>query len=329
MSESLPEILVVRPADESVSLRTPPGLEQLQDRAQIRFTTAAELGEALPGAQVLFLWDFFSGALESAWAQADQLKWVHVAAAGVDKLLFDDLAASDVQVTNAQGTFDRPIAEWVLAAVLAEAKDFSQAYRYQSQREWVHRETRGVQGTSALVIGTGAIGREIARLLRAVGIEIAGAGRTARENDEDFGTVLRSDELVQHIGQFDTVVNAAPLTPATTGLINAEVLAAMKNTAHLVNIGRGTSVDESALIAALQAKELGFASLDVFEHEPLSADSPLWGMSNVLVSPHMSGDIEGWKETLAKQFLSNAERWLAGEQLQNLVDKDKGYVPRH
>lgn len=329
MSDARPVILVLRPSDPETPLRTPPGLEDLQDRADIQFTDADHLHEQISQADVLFLWDFFSSAVQDAWSQAERLKWIHVAAAGVDAMLFDELADSEVILTNAQGTFDRPIAEWVLGAVLSEAKDFAGSFRYKSQKQWVHRETKQVAGSRAMVIGTGAIGREIAALLRAVGVEIRGVGRTARSEDPDFGTVTASDDLADDVGWADIVVNAAPLTPQTTGLMSQEVLAAMKSDAHFINIGRGASVDEPALIDALKAGSLGFASLDVFDHEPLPEASPLWELENVLVSAHMSGDVVGWKETLATQFLDNAQRWLAEEELKNVVDKAKGYVPRN
>lgn len=329
MSDSRHVILVLRPADPEADLRTPPGLEELDAEVDFRFATAETLGDHIAEADALFLWDFFSGALEKAWPKAEKLKWIHIAAAGVDKLLFDELNESDVVVTNAQGIFDRPIAEWVLAAVLAEAKDFAGNYRLKSAKRWKHRETKRAQGSTALVIGTGAIGRETANLLRAAGLEVRGAGRTEQANDPDFGRVLLSSELPEHIGWADVIVNAAPLTPQTTEMINAEVLSAVKPGAHFVNIGRGASVDENALTKALQQEDLGFASLDVFAEEPLPAESPLWEMENVLISAHMSGDVVGWKEALAEQFIGNARRWLHGEELVNVVDKSKGYVPRH
>lgn len=329
MANSSPVILVLRPSDPDADLRTPPGLDELQGRAEIRFATASEISENIAGADALFLWDFFSGALQDAWPNADSLKWIHVAAAGVDKLLFEELNDSEVVVTNAQGTFDRPIAEWVLGSVLAEAKDFAGNYRYKDQKIWQHRETKQVQGSKALIIGTGAIGREIAQLLSAVGVQVRGAGRRVRENDEDFGEVLLSSELTEHIEWADVIVNAAPLTPQTTNMINAEVLAAVKPGAHFLNIGRGESVDQPALIEALRSGPLGFASLDVFDEEPLPAESPLWDMENVLISAHMSGDVIGWKRSLAEQFIDNAHRWLRGDELNNVVDKAKGYVPRH
>lgn len=329
MSDSRPVTLVLRPADPEADLRTPPGLQDLESEIEFRFATAENLGEHIGDADALFLWDFFSGALEQAWSEVGNLQWIHVAAAGVDSLLFDELKDSGVVVTNAQGTFDRPIAEWVLGAVLAQAKDFAGNYRYKSEKIWRHRETQRVQGCAALVIGTGAIGREIARLLRAIGMEVRGVGRTARQNDPDFGEVIASEKLADHVGTADVIVNAAPLTPQTTGLINTEVLAAVRTGAHLVNIGRGASVDEPALIEALQSGPLGFASLDVFAEEPLPESSPLWEMDNVLISAHMSGDVIGWKQALAQQFTDNARRWLRGEDLVNVVDKTKGYVPRH
>lgn len=328
MSESRPVITVLRPSDPDAPHRNPSGIETIADRAEIRYTDAEHLAEDIAGADALFLWDFFSGALQEAWPSADRLRWIHVAAAGVDKLLFDDLRDADVVVTNAQGVFDRPIAEWVLGAVLAEAKDFASNYRYKTTKTWRHRETKAVRGSKALVIGTGAIGREIARLLSAVGAEVTGAGRRQQEQDPDFGVVVLSEELEDHVGEFDIIVNAAPLTPATTDLIGPVTLAAVKPGAHLINIGRGASVDEPALVEALRKGPLGFASLDVFAQEPLPADSPLWDLENVMIAAHMSGDVHGWRDTLAQVFLSNAERWLAGEDLVNVVDKAKGYVPR-
>ncbi|MDD9205544.1 NAD(P)-dependent oxidoreductase, partial [Georgenia sp. 10Sc9-8] len=200
----------------------------VEDRAEVRYTDAANLGKAVEGADAVFLWDFFSTALRDVWPQADRLRWVHVAAAGVDTLLFEELRSSSVVVTNARGVFDRPIAEYVLGAVLAHAKDSRRSLELQHARRWQHRETTLVAGTTALVVGTGAIGRETARLLRAVGMEVRGAGRRARAADPDFGTVVASADLAEHAGWADHLVVVAPLTPATRGLVDRTVLAAMK-----------------------------------------------------------------------------------------------------
>lgn len=305
----------------------PPGIEEIEARADVRFADTDGLADAVSGADALLLWDFFSTAVRDVWPAASSLRWIHVAAAGVDKLLFDELRDSDVVVTNARGVFDRPIAEFVLASVLALAKDLHTSHDDQRERRWQHRETRTVVGESALIVGTGAIGRETARLLSAVGMDVRGAGRTARGGDPDFGEIVESANLAQHVGWADHVVIAAPLTEQTRGLVDASVLAAMKSTAHLVNIGRGEIVDEDALLDTLTSGGIAAASLDVFCTEPLPDDSPLWTAPGLVVSPHMSGDVLGWRDTLARQFVANAHRFLDGEPLANVVDKRLGFVP--
>lgn len=319
---AVPVVAVLCPADG----RRPPHMEAIEARAEVRYTDAAGLGDALRGARALFLWDFFSEAVEKAWAHADGLEWIHVAAAGVDTLMFDELVASDVVVTNARGIFDRPIAEFVLGSILASAKDLHRSHDLQLKREWLHRETRTVAGSTVLVVGTGAIGREIARLLRAVGLEVRGAGRTERKADPDFGRVVSSADLVRHVGWADHVVIVAPLTDATRGMVDADVMSAMKQGSHLVNVGRGPIVDETALLDALEQGPLASASLDVFSVEPLPVDHPLWTAPGVVVTPHMSGDAVGWLDALARQFVDNAQRWLAGEDLLNVIDKHMGFA---
>jgi len=305
----------------------PTNLATLRELAEVTETEAAGLADALPGAEVLFIWDFFSGALADAWPAADSLRWVHVAAAGVDAILFDELRTSDVVVTNARGVFDAPIAEFVAASVLAHDKLLHESKAQQRAGAWRHREPRRTAGSRALVVGTGGIGRACARLLRALGMEVRGAGRVAREDDADFGTVVASDDLVAHVGDVDHLILAAPLTDRTRGLVGREVLAALPSHAHLVNVGRGALVDEPALVDALRAGALAAASLDVFAVEPLPADHPFWSMPTVHVSAHMSGDVVGWRDALAEQFADNLRRHLAGEPLANPVDKTSGYVP--
>lgn len=304
----------------------PPHMGPVESRAEVRYTDAAGLREAVRGAQALFLWDFFSGAVRDVWSDADALEWIHVAAAGVDTLMFDALAGSDVVVTNARGVFDRPIAEFVLGSVLAFAKGLHRSYELQLSRTWQHRETLSIAGATALVVGTGAIGREIARLLRAVGVEVRGAGRSARDHDPDFGRVVPSADLVHHVGWADHVVVVAPLTDATRGLVDKQVLSAMKPGAHLVNVGRGPIVDEHALLMALTERTIAGASLDVFATEPLPPDHPLWTAPGAVITPHMAGDAVGWLDALARQFVDNAERWLAGSAMVNVVDKQLGFV---
>ena len=306
----------------------PPHLERLQDLAEVTLTDAAGLAAAMPGAEILLLWDFFSSALREAWPAADSLEWIHVAAAGVDTLLFDDLRDSEVVLSNARGVFDEPIAEFVAAAVLAHDKRLHESERLQRDHTWQHREVTRTAGRRALVVGTGGIGRATARLLRALGLEVTGGGRTAREGDPDFGRVVATGELADHLGDQDHVVLAAPLTDQTRGLLGTAELAAMQPSAHVVNVGRGALVDEDALLAALRDGRVAAASLDVFATEPLPDDHPFWDLEQVHVSAHMSGDVVGWRDELGRQFEDNLRRWVDGQQPASVVDKARGYVPQ-
>ncbi|MEU8222816.1 D-2-hydroxyacid dehydrogenase [Kribbella sp. NPDC048915] len=302
----------------------PPGLDGLP--AEFRYCVADGLPAALRGAHALLLWDYFSRAVRDAWPAADALEWIHVTAAGVDTLLFDELRNSAVVVTNAHGVFDRPIAEYVLGAVIAHAKESLRNYDLQRAHRWEHRETRSILGAKALIVGTGAIGRETARLLRAAGMEVRGAGRVARGDDPDFGTVVASSNLPAEAGWADHLVIAAPLTPSTRGLVDAKVLAALRSGSHLVNIARGPIVEEAALLTEVMSGRVA-ATLDVFDTEPLPPDHPLWDAPNVTITAHMCGDVAGWRDTLSAQFVDNLRRWLAGRPLRNVVDKKLGYVP--
>ena len=302
------------------------GMTATEREVEVRYAGAADLGEALAGAEVLFLWDFFSTALADAWPRADRLRWVHVASAGVDKVLTPQLVDSDVVLTNSRGVFERPIAEYVLGLLLAWAKDLPRSWDLQRARTWQHRQTETITGRRAVVVGTGPIGREIAGLLTAVGMRVRLVGRTERE-DPDFGRVHATADLPATVGDADFVIGAAPLTDQTRGLFGRKVFEAMPSTARFVNVGRGPSVVEHDLVAALRDGEIAGAALDVFAEEPLPADHPLWHLDGVLVSPHMSGDRFGWREALVELFLDNLGRWRSGEPLTNVVDKRLGYVP--
>jgi len=304
----------------------PDGLESVAEVADVRYATADTLADAVDGADALLLWDFFSPAVESAWPRCGSLKWIHIAAAGVDSLMFGELVESDVVVTNSRGVFDRPIAEFVLAQILAFAKDSERSRTLQHSKIWRHRETERIDGAHAMIVGTGAIGRAIATLLSAVGMSVSGVGRTAREGDRDFGTVYASDDLADEVARADFLVLVAPLTEQTRGLVDDSVLTAMKPGARVINVGRGELLDTEALLKHLGSGHITGAALDVFETEPLSADHPLWTAENVILTPHMSGDASGWKQRLAEMFADNARRYFRGEPLLNVVDKKLGFV---
>ena len=300
---------------------------EIEKLAEVRLTKADGLAKALDGADVLYQWHSFSPALKENWDAASSVKWVHVSAAGVSQLMFDELVASDITYTNSRGVLSRAIAEFALGFVLDVAKDAQGSFRLQQQKRWQHRTTRKIQGQSALVVGTGSIGREIARLFRAVGMEVDGAGRTGRSGDADFGLIYSSRELVKIVRYYDYVVLAAPLTQETRGLVDARVLEAMKPTAALINVGRGQLVETDALIDALESGSIAAAALDVVDPEPLPEGHALWGMENVIITPHMCGDTVDYLDDLGKLFVENLRRYCNGEPLENIVDKSLGYVP--
>ncbi|MGV9886092.1 D-2-hydroxyacid dehydrogenase [Streptomyces sp. NPDC003395] len=302
----------------------PPRLGRLTGRARIVHTDAGRLAERLPEADVLLVWDFASTAVRDAWpGEGPRPRWVHTASAGVDHLMCPQLAESDTVVTNARGVFDQPIAEYVAALVLAMAKDLPGTLRLQRERQWRHRESRRVAGTRACVVGSGPIGRAIARLLKALGVTTALVGRAPRTG------VYGPDDLDRLLSRADWVICAAPLTEQTRGMFDERRFGVMQPSACFVNVGRGPLVDEEALARALARRWIAGAALDVFAQEPLPADSPLWGVRDLIVSPHMSGDTVGWRDELGAQFVDLFERWAAGRPLINVVDKRLGYVPGH
>ena len=298
----------------------PPGA--LGDDVEVRLAGDADLASALSGADVLLVWDFLSHAVAEAWRAADtsRVRWVHTASAGVDKVNFPELREHPAEITNARGVFDRPIAEFVAGVVLAFAKDLPGSLRLQDRGEWRHRETTSVAGRAAVVVGSGPIGRAIADMLRAIGLSVELVGRRAADGVHAF------DDLPALLPGADWLVLAAPLTDSTRGMLDKAALDLLPSRARVVNVGRGGLVVEPDLVAALQEERIAGAALDVFEVEPLPADSPLWTMENVIVTPHMSGDLVGWRETLRDQFLDNLARFRAGEPLHNVVDKSLGYV---
>jgi phosphoglycerate dehydrogenase-like enzyme len=322
----VPASTVVVLHDHSGNTGRPDGMSAVEAVADVRYTTADGLAEALPGADVLLVWDFRSNALAAAWPAADSLRWVHAASAGVNHVLTPEVAASDVTVTNSRGVFDEPMAEYVLGMALALAKDLPTTLADQRERRWRHRETERLGGRHALVAGTGPIGRAIARKLTAVGMTVAGLGRVARTTDPDLGEVFPMSSLSDALPAADYLVLAAPLTDDTRGMVDAKVLAAMKPTARLINVGRGPLVVQDDLVEALSSGRLAGAALDVFVDEPLPAASRLWDLPNVILSPHMSGDVVGWRTELVALFVDNLTRYLAGRPLRNVVDKSRGYV---
>lgn len=297
----------------------PPELDAIREIAEIiPADNPDDFRAGTERTDVAYLWDCHTAFLRTMGPGG--LRWIHTNSVGLDAILVPEVVDSSIVVTNTRGVFEPPMAEWVLAALLYLVKEFRRTVESQRVAYWDHRAVHSIKGRRVLLLGPGGVGREIALMLRAVGMEVDIVGRSAREDDV-LGAIHGLEDLDPLLSQADDVVVALPLTAQTRGIIDADRLARLKPSAHLVNVGRGPLIDEPALVQALQQGRLAGAALDVFDTEPLPAESPLWAMDNVLVSPHMSGDVIGWQSQSVKVFTDNLRCWRAGEPLHNVVDK--------
>ncbi|HTX12861.1 MAG TPA: D-2-hydroxyacid dehydrogenase [Solirubrobacteraceae bacterium] len=300
----------------------PDGLDLVAPLADVHLADdAITLAQALRRTDVLFVWDFRTDLLQAPWPEDHSVRWIQTGSIGVDAVLVDQVIDSDIVLTNTRGVFERPIAEYVLAVILMFAKDLHGTLALQRERRWVHRETETVTGARALILGAGGVAREVAPLLRAAGMQVQVVGRTARTGDPLLGDVGASTDVDELLPDADFVVLALPLTSETRGFLDERRLGLLDPRARIINIGRGALIDEDALLAALRAGAIAGAALDVFVTEPLSPEHPFWEMDRVLVSPHMSGDRIGWERDVLASFADNLRRWLAGDELHNVVEK--------
>ena len=310
---SRPKAIVVIPEGRPV-----PPVARLDSEADFTIVqTAEELRAALPGTELLFLNDFRSNLLREVGP--GQLRWIHTSSIGVDALLTPEIVNGDIIVSNSRGVCERPIAEWILGVLLMFVKDIRRTIELQHERTWLHRETEPLLGRKVLVVGPGGVGRETVLLLRAAGMDVTVVGRSERV-DAELGPIAALDRLDELIGLADDVVLTVPLTEESRGLFDAARIGKMRPGARLVNVGRGAVVVERDLLAAIDSGHLGGAALDVFEQEPLPADHPFWSRSNILVSPHASGDLVGWRDRVVDCFAENLRRWKANEPLRDVVN---------
>lgn len=293
--------------------------------AEVRWFANAEEAFALaPGAEVGWLDMAVPGDTGRAIALGEDLKLVTTIYAGADAFPLDAMKARGTRLCNGVGINATAVAEYALMGMLNLAKNFPAIWSSQQERVWP-RDAPGkleLEGTSALIIGYGAIGGRIGRMLEGFGVAVTGVRRSASGAPDMLG----ADAWKPRLGAFDWVVIAAPATSETTHLIGAAELAAMKPSAYLVNIARGTLVDQDALIAALETNQIAGAFLDVTDPEPLPPEHPLWRAPNTIITMHLSGRAQTRMFQRASQlFLDNLARYRAGNPLINEVDLDRGY----
>jgi D-2-hydroxyacid dehydrogenase (NADP+) len=263
---------------------------------------------------------------------ARKLKWLHSTAAGVGQLMYPELRKSGIEVTNASGVHRIPMAEHIVGTLIALSRRFPDCFRYQQQSRWAQQELwnapvrpRELRGQILLFIGFGAIGREVAKVVRPLGIRAWAVTRSGRAEEGLAEQVFPASKLHEALPQADFVVLAAPETPETRKMIGAGELAFMKASAYFLNVSRGALVDEPALISALEQRKIAGAALDVASQEPLPPETPLWRLDNAFITPHMSAVSEHLWERQTDLLMENLERWFAGLELLNRVDLNRGY----
>ncbi|WP_240372047.1 D-2-hydroxyacid dehydrogenase [Brevibacterium zhoupengii] len=278
-----------------------------------------ELRQVHPDTSVVFVRAGYWNDVESLLEIASSLTWLHVNMTGIDHLPVDRLEAAGVILTNCSGVLDHAIAEFVLGGMLLWSKGLLRSALDTRERQTEYREPKANSELNALIIGTGNIGSECARVLRQAGVgRIVGIRRTPVPLP-DFDAVLSGGALSDQIGQHDVIVSCLPASKATDGLIGSDVLRRLREESVFINVGRGSTVDHLALAEEMNARAKAVTVLDVTDPEPLPSDHPLWRCSNVVISPHMSGDTIGRHDAFATLFLENLRRYCAGEDLLNRV----------
>lgn len=259
-------------------------------------------------------------------ARAEKLKWIMVASAGVEKMALEEIAARNIIVTNVRGIHKTPMAESVLAHMLALKRSVGEIYNVQGEKDWTYKFTSSeLRGSTALILGPGAIGMEIGRLLQAFGVKTIGCNRSGNQA-EYMDEGIQFDHLLEKLPEADFVISVLPSTPETKGLLTEAHFDVMKASAVFLNFGRGDLLDEDMLIRVLQERKIHHAVLDVFQIEPLPEESPFWTLPNCTVSPHISSKSGKYVERALAIFHDNLKAYIEGqEEMGNIVDVKKGY----
>jgi phosphoglycerate dehydrogenase-like enzyme len=286
------------------------------------------LDAEIPDAEIVIAWSLRPEQIIAA----RNLRWIHSPAAAVHQLMFPELIHSEIVLTNAREVHGPVVAEHVIALIFALAKKIPGSVQLQQKHVWGQQllwdelpRVREVAGATLGLVGVGSIGRSVVRSAKALGMRVVAAREHPEKGSEGADVIVGPADINELLRQADYVVLAAPVTDSTKAIANAERLALMKPGACLINVGRGPLVDESALAAALRDTKIGGAALDVFPKEPLAADSPLWDLPNLLITPHTAALTDKLWERHYSLFSANLRRYLAGQPLLAVVDKRKGY----
>ncbi|WP_371381058.1 D-2-hydroxyacid dehydrogenase [Sporomusa aerivorans] len=280
--------------------------------------------EHMPSCHVLVTWGW--SETRHLYQAAPHLEWIHALSAGVEKLLFPEIQAADTILTNSKGIHGIPVSEHVLAMMLAFSRGLTISLRQQACGQWKRMPTGELHGHTIAIVGLGSIGREIAKKAKALGMTVL-ASKQEATTELFVDTLYPSDDdsLLEMLSHADYIVIALPLTEETENKISLAHFTAMKRSAYFFNIARGAIVNEIDLITALSTNLIQGAGLDVFAHEPLPEDSPLWSMPNVIITPHVAALSPAYLDRAIKLFADNLTRFIQGRNMLNIVDKVKGY----
>ena len=297
-------------------------IRAVDPRVRVTLAAGPAHGAADPAtAEIMLGWKVPREAVQ----HANGLKWIHSTGAGVDDILYPEVYERDLVITASNGIHP-PLPEHVFAFILAFERRLHIALRQQLQRRWDRSTALGgeVAGKTLGILGLGTIGREIARKAQVFDLRVIGTRRTPAPIP-GVETVLGPEGLPDVLRESDIVVVALPLTERTRGLLGEREFRMMKPTALFINIGRGPIVQEAALVRTLREGWIAGAALDVFEQEPLPADSPLYDLENAIITPHVSGASPRYMDRAVPLFCENLKRYLHGDALLNVVDKERGY----
>ncbi|MDO8530693.1 MAG: D-2-hydroxyacid dehydrogenase [Dehalococcoidia bacterium] len=317
----------LRVVDASADWTLVAGFKTIPPVAGAAWEAASQrLNKSLAEAEIIYSLQYIPLDLK---AHAPKLRWIHFGGTGIDLTQGSDIHDGSLLLTNSRGALAVPIAEWVVTLMLMLAKQTRALEENQRRKRWERRDVGDLAGRTIGVLGLGNIGSATARLCKAFGMRVLATRRScARRGPGDDGftdEMFPPDQLHEMLAQCDFVAITLPSTPETRHIIGERELRALKPTAYIVNVGRGSLIDEPALIRALQEGRIVGAGLDVFEEEPPAPDNPLWSMPNVIVTPHMAGATVSHDDLVAAILLDNIRRYMAGEPLRNPVRPDMGY----
>ncbi|MFI5182999.1 MAG: D-2-hydroxyacid dehydrogenase [Vicinamibacteria bacterium] len=315
-------LVVGSAADESLHLLAESG-------DGVRFVVGSrpeDFGSAVLDAEAVFFSGGHPPALDSILAVSPRVRWVHARWAGLEGLLSGAIAAHPAVLTNARGVYSGALAEFVLGAILYFAKDMARMVRNQRAGRWEPFDVEEIRSKTLGIVGYGHIGASIAERCRGCGLRVLALRRNhAPVADPRVDEWVPTTRLGDLMARSDYVAVALPATAETFRMVDAAAIEALKPSAVFVNVGRGSTVDEDALVRSLKQGRIRGVALDVFETEPLPAGHPLYHLENVLVSPHCADHTPTWRHDAVRLFLENLARFRRGEALQNVVDKARGY----